>query len=98
VEGAAAPYRRAPAPQLFAVVLWNDSKSTMEGVLRVLTETFELDAVEALHVMVTVHYMGQATVRRYPEGEARLVAERALALAGTLGMPLRITTTADTLS
>jgi ATP-dependent Clp protease adapter protein ClpS len=98
VEGAAAPYRRAPGPPLFDVVLWNDSRSTMEGVLRVLTESFEMDAVEALHVMISVHHLGQATVRRYPEGEALLVAERALTLARELGMPLQITTTADTRS
>lgn len=98
VDGAAAPYRRAPGPQLFAVVLWNDSKSTMEGVLRVLEECFEMDAVEALHVMVTVHHTGQAIVRRLPEGEARLLAERALALARALGMPLQITTAVDTRS
>ena len=95
VERTAVPYRRAPGPGLVPVVLWNDSKSTMEGVLRVLVECFEMDEIEALHVMVTVHHVGQATVRRYPEAEARLLAERALALARELGMPLRITTATD---
>lgn len=95
VEVTAVPYRRAPGPRLVPVVLWNDSKSTMEGVIRVLVECFEMEQIEALHVMVTVHHVGQATVRHYPEEEARLVAERALTLARSLGMPLRITTATD---
>lgn len=95
VEATAVPYRRAPGPRLVPVVLWNDSKSTMEGVLRVLMECFEMEQIEALHVMVTVHHVGQMTVRHYPEEEARLLTERALTLARSLDMPLRITTSTD---
>jgi ATP-dependent Clp protease adaptor protein ClpS len=86
-----APYRAPPPEQHASVVLWNDDVSTMEGVLEILRDCFAKAEPEALHLMLTTHYIGQAIVGRYGWDEANTRAARATARARKMGMPLRIT-------
>jgi ATP-dependent Clp protease adaptor protein ClpS len=86
-----APYRAPPPEQHAHVVLLNDDVSTMEGVLEILRECFAKAEPEALYLMLTTHYVGQATVARYGWDEANARAARATARARKMGMPLRVT-------
>jgi ATP-dependent Clp protease adapter protein ClpS len=88
-----APYRAPPPEELArcAVVLWNDDVSTMEGVLAVLRECFAKAEPEALHAMLTTHYVGHAVVGHYARDEAEARAAHATRRARELGMPLEIT-------
>ena len=88
---AASLYRRGPGAGEVPVVLWNDSTSTMEGVMRVLTECFGMDQDEALHHMLLVHHVGRATVAMRVADEAEHLAAQAMDCARRLGMSLRVT-------
>jgi ATP-dependent Clp protease adaptor protein ClpS len=84
------PYR-APSEDRAEVVLWNDDQSTMEAVMDVLRECFAKSEVEALHLMLTTHYVGRAIVGRYAWDEAMARAAQATLRARKRGMPLVVT-------
>jgi ATP-dependent Clp protease adaptor protein ClpS len=90
-----APYRAPPPEQHASVILWNDDVSTMEGVLEVLRECFAKAEPEALHLMLTTHYLGRSVVGRYGWDEASARAARATARARKMGMPLKISVTSS---
>jgi ATP-dependent Clp protease adaptor protein ClpS len=89
--GDGAPYRPAPVEATALVVFWNDDTSTMEGVLAILEEVFEMTRMEAMYVMMLVHQVGRATARRCDAHAAAALTEKATRAARSRGMPLRVT-------
>jgi len=85
------PYRGNVVPVTTHVVFWNDAKSTMDGVIAILSEVFAMSQPEARYVMLLVHHAGRAIVHSADEAEATSLAERATATARQRGMPLRVT-------
>jgi ATP-dependent Clp protease adapter protein ClpS len=85
------PYRTPALEERARIVLWNDEVSTMEGVVDVLRECFAASETEALHLMLTTHYAGRATILRFAWPEAKARVEQALRRARLARMPLRIT-------
>ncbi len=86
-----APYRASASDAPAEIVIWNDEQSTMAGVLDVLRKCFAKGEAEALHVMLTTHYVGDCVIGRYPWEDATRLAGQAIARARGAGMPLRIT-------
>jgi len=79
-----------PAADTLDVVLHDDDFSTMEIVVRVLTEHFGFGEDDARETMLDIHRNGRATIATLPRAEA---ADRVLAARATTsehGMPLRI--------
>jgi ATP-dependent Clp protease adapter protein ClpS len=85
------PYRATATPAKARVVFWNDDRSTMNGVIAVLREVFEMSEPEAMYVTLLVHKAGSAIARRCDEHEAAALAEQATLAARARGMPLRVT-------
>lgn len=87
-EPAADPYRaQAGEVDVYAV---NDEKTTMETVVQVLTEAFDLDHGRAVYVMYETHGRGAGFVARLLRDEARERVDRAVALARESLAPLEL--------
>lgn len=87
-EPAVDPYRaQAGEVDVYAV---NDEKTTMETVVQVLTEAFDLDHGRAVYVMYETHGRGAGFVGRMLRDEARERVDRAMARARASGAPLEI--------
>jgi ATP-dependent Clp protease adaptor protein ClpS len=82
-------------PRMYRVVLHNDHYTPMEFVVVVLTSIFHKPQDEAVHLMLTVHHKGRATVARYGREVAEQKVEETTELARTAGHPLRVTMEAD---
>jgi ATP-dependent Clp protease adaptor protein ClpS len=89
-RGLAAPYR-GHGEDTVRIVMHDDDVSSMEGVLAVLRDSFAKGSTEAMHLMLTTHYMGAVVVARRPLAEAEALRERATTQAQSMGMPLRVT-------
>jgi len=89
--GSLQPYRGGAARATAKVILWNDSRSTMEGVIGVLQEVFEMSEPEAMYTMLLVHEGGRTTACWCDDDEATRLVERATRAARDRGMPLRVT-------
>ncbi|MBX3189294.1 MAG: ATP-dependent Clp protease adaptor ClpS [Labilithrix sp.] len=72
-----------PGDGVFDIVFHDDDVTTMELVVRVMCEAFDLSNADATHRMLVVHRSGSAVVRRLPAAEARerLAHARAMCLA-----------------
>ena len=70
------------------VVLRNDDVTTMEFVVAMLREVFELDPDAAHAVMRATHEAGRAVVGRFPSAEATTLVETARRRAAAAGFPL----------
>jgi ATP-dependent Clp protease adaptor protein ClpS len=80
--------------ETLAVVFHDDAFTTMEFVVRVLGECFDLDVEQAKNAMLEVHTNGSAVVGVYPAEEARARAAKVREAARGAWMPLRVTTRA----
>lgn len=75
----------------FRVVIHNDEVTTMEFVVEVLRQIFELAPEEAEEVMLTAHYTGLAVVGTFPQSDAVRRVTQAHLNAQLAGFPLKFT-------
>jgi len=73
---------------LFRVIIHNDDVTPMDFVVHVLTRIFALLQPDAVKVMFTAHYRGEAVVQIMPKSEAEKRINRAHFAAGVEGYPL----------
>ena len=73
---------------LYRVIIHNDDVTPMDFVVHVLNNIFMLLAPDALRVMYTAHYRGEAVVQIVPKSEAEKRINKAHFAAGLEGYPL----------
>jgi len=73
---------------LYRVIIHNDDVTPMDFVVHVLKQIFFLDEPDALAVMLTAHYVGEAVVQILPKSEAEKRINKAHFAAGLEGYPL----------
>jgi len=73
---------------LYRVIIHNDEVTPMDFVVHVLTRIFTLLQPDAVEVMFTAHYRGEATVQILPKSEAEKRISKAHFTAGVEGYPL----------
>ena len=73
---------------LYRVIIHNDDVTPMDFVVHVLNNIFMLQAPDAIKVMYTAHYRGEAVVRILPRSEAEKRINKAHFAAGLEGYPL----------
>ena len=56
---------------LYRVIIHNDDVTPMDFVLLILKSIFKLDGLQALQVMYSAHFHGQASVQTLPKPEAQ---------------------------
>lgn len=78
-------------PHKWAVIFWNDDFTTMEFVVKVLTDVFLKSEQEAEQLMLKVHEEGKAQVGIYSYDIAISRAKIATSMAREAGFPLKIT-------
>ena len=78
-------------PHKWAVIFWNDDFTTMEFVVKVLTEVFLKSQQEAEQIMLKVHHEGQATAGTYSYDIAVSRTKLAMSMAHEAGLPLKTT-------
>lgn len=55
---------------LYRVIVHNDDVTPMQFVISILRTVFYVDVLQALQVMYTAHYHGEAHVQTLPKAEA----------------------------
>lgn len=78
-------------PRRYKVIIFNDDFTTMEFVVRVLTEVFFKQRTEAEALMLAVHKCGQAVVGIYSLDIAKSKVKKATDMARNENFPLRLT-------
>jgi len=73
---------------LYRVIVHNDEVTPMDFVVHVLTRIFALLQPDAVEVMFTAHYHGEAVVQILPKSEAEKRINKAHFAAGVEGYPL----------
>jgi len=73
---------------MFRVIIHNDDVTPMDFVVHVLTSIFMLLVPDAVEVMFTAHYQGEAVVQILPRSEAEKRINKAHFAAGLEGYPL----------
>lgn len=77
-----------PAPSGRSVVLYDDSTTTMELVVRVLRDVLDQTDYRATFLTYRTHYLGKAEIGPFSDAEER--AERVRSMAREAGFPLRV--------
>ncbi len=72
------------------VVFHNDEWTTMEFVVEVLTQCFDVPAVEATKLMLAIHQRRELRIGSFPAADARARVGEARTRAEKASMPLRI--------
>ena len=75
----------------FKVLLHNDDYTTMEFVVRVLTQFFRKSETEATQIMLSVHHKGAGVAGVYPRDVAETKVAEVMDYAKENGMPLLLT-------
>ena len=78
-------------PRRYRVIIYNDDFTTMEFVVRVLTEVFFKSQTEAEALMLAVHHSDKAVVGIYSYDVAASKVRKATVMAREEGFPLRLT-------
>ncbi len=78
-------------PRRYKVTIYNDDFTTMDFVVKVLTEVFFKSRAEALALMLKVHHSGQSVVGIYSLDIAKSKVKKATDMARAAGYPLRLT-------
>jgi ATP-dependent Clp protease adaptor protein ClpS len=73
---------------LFRVIIHNDDVTPMDFVVHVLRNIFMLLLPDAVEIMYTAHYRGEAVVQILPKSEAEKRINKAHFAAGLEGYPL----------
>ena len=82
------PEQQTAYEPLSRVIVHNDDVTPMDFVVGVLTGIFQLPAPDAVDVMLTAHYQGEALVATLPKSEAEARVNKAHFAAGLEGYPL----------
>jgi len=61
---------------LYKIIMWNDEVTTMEFVIRMLTNLFRKDFDSAEKLMYEIHYSGAAHVATFPLEQAEFKVEQ----------------------
>ena len=77
-------------PRRYKVTIYNDDFTTMEFVVRVLTQVFRKDEASANKLMLKVHNEGQAVIGIYTLDIAMTRVEKVRKMAREEGFPLRL--------
>lgn len=77
-------------PKMYKVVMHNDDYTTMEFVIKVLTEVFNKDAIEATKIMYDVHKKGIGIAGVYTYDIARTKLNQAMGMAEKSGFPFKL--------
>jgi len=73
---------------LYRVIIHNDDVTPMDFVVHLLRSIFTLLLPDAVKVMFTAHYRGEAVVQILPKSEAEKRINKAQFAAGLEGYPL----------
>ena len=73
---------------LFRIIIHNDDVTPMDFVVHVLRNIFMLLLPDAVNVMYTAHYRGEAVAQILPRSEAEKRINKAHFAAGLEGYPL----------
>jgi len=73
---------------MYRVIIHNDDVTPMDFVIIVLHNIFMLQPSDAVKVMLTAHYRGEAVVQILPKSEAEKRINKAHFAAGLEGYPL----------
>lgn len=73
---------------LYRVIIHNDDVTPMDFVVHVLCSIFMLLLPDAVKVMYTAHYRGEAVVQILPKSEAEIRINKAHFAAGLESYPL----------
>ena len=76
---------------LYKVIMWNDEVTTMEFVIRVLTNLFRKDFTSAENLMYEIHFKGAAHVETLPLEQAEFKVEQVHSAAALEQFPFRCT-------
>ena len=76
---------------LYRVLMWDDSVTTLEFVVRMLIKVFDKDPVSAERLMYEIHNSGVAHVDTLPLERAEFKVERVHMAAAMEGYPFRCT-------
>lgn len=80
---------------LYRVIIHNDDLTPMDFVVHILNTIFMLLPPDAVKVMYTAHYRGQAVVQILPRSEAERRINKAHFAAGLEGYPLHFSLEAE---
>ncbi len=78
-------------PKKYKVIFFNDDVTTMQFVVFVLINIFDLSNLKATKVMYDVHHNGSAVVGVYSKDIAFTKVELTRKYASNEGFPLRVT-------
>lgn len=78
-------------PPKYAVIFYNDDKTTIEFVLAVLMQIYGKSRDEATTLTMRVHEQGRAAVAMYTKEIAEEKVNETLAAASRYGYPLQVT-------
>ena len=80
---------RISPPKRYGVYLLNDDYTTMDFVVKVLTEIFMMPQERAVAVMLLVHHEGKGLCGVYPRDIAETKQQQVMRLAREKGHPLQ---------
>lgn len=83
--------RRVRRPRLYKVLLHNDDYTTMEFVVKILSEVFHRSESEAVEIMLHVHRKGVGVAGVYPREVAETRVAKVARLAKDAEYPLLCT-------
>lgn len=78
-------------PRRYKVIIYNDDFTTMDFVVRILTQVFFKSEAEAEALMLQVHHGDKAVVGIYSYDVATSKVRKATDMARESGFPLRLT-------
>ena len=78
-------------PRRYKVTIFNDDFTTMEFVVKILTQVFFKSEAEAEALMLKVHHSDKAVVGVYSYDVATSKVRKATTMAREEGFPLRLT-------
>ena len=76
---------------LYKVIMWDDDVTTMEFVIRILTNLFRKDYTTAEKLMYEIHFKGAAHVETLPLEQAEFKVEQVHSAAALEQFPFRCT-------
>ncbi len=79
----------------YRVIIHNDDVTPMDFVVAVLSHYFDVNAADAVDIMLTAHLSGQALVKVLPYEEAHQKVYAAQSSARDYGYPLSFTLEPD---
>lgn len=78
-------------PRRYKVIIHNDDFTSMDFVVKILTEVFFKSPAEAERLMLQVHHSDKAVVGIYTYDTAVSKVQKASSMARNEGFPLRLT-------